>query len=130
MAFIIYKKTNSRGIEIRLYYLVRNYRDNGKIKRVTIFKLGKYQNLIKALEGVNSQDDLVRRKKDEFEGRLKKIMNGDSTAFIKFCPAWKQQIRMKDLIEKYANELTKINEEKSEIINFIELYPNCSGVQK
>jgi predicted ferric reductase len=117
MAFIISKKTQSRGNEIRLYYLVKNYREGKKIKRITLAKLGICKDLKEALVSKQKRRALIQQKKENYENRLNRVKQGDTTAYIFFCPPWKQQVRMKKCIEEYDNEINELGKDELNLIS-------------
>lgn len=56
MAFIISKKSTWGGETRLLYYLVENYREGNKIKRKTLLKLNKQNNLSEILQSTKQEE--------------------------------------------------------------------------
>jgi hypothetical protein len=119
MAFIT-KKTSSRWGKTRnLYYLVANYREDNKIKRETLLKMGESKSLIELLEFTEREENellnsLNRNEKllDDFinHNKAPKLMSRSPTIVYKNLTWW---------VENAKNELAECRNKKNLIRSFM-----------
>lgn len=74
MAFIISKKSTTKGEERLLYYLVENYRDNDKVKRRKLLALGDCKNVPEFLERMERRQVGILNRLEMNENRLKNFL--------------------------------------------------------
>ncbi len=60
MSFVICKKSKKGGEGTRLYYLVRNYRENGRVKRQTLIRMHEESSIQIILEKLERNRGVLR----------------------------------------------------------------------
>lgn len=75
MAFVIHKKSKKYGKERKLYYLVENYREQGKIKRKTLLKLNDCKNVAELFHRTKQEQDRWVEQLEERKRRLDAIIS-------------------------------------------------------
>ncbi len=73
MAFVINKKSKKYGKERKLYYLVENYREAGKIKRKTLLKLNDCKNVAELFQRTIQEQDRWVKQLEERKKRFDAI---------------------------------------------------------
>ena len=73
MSFIISKNSKRHGVDRKVYYLVENYRDKGKVKRRTLLKLHEEGNIQVILEKLTRNEKVLRGNVRICENKLIKL---------------------------------------------------------
>lgn len=94
-----------RGGEVRnFYYLVKGYREGGKVKQKTVFRLGEYPTFDAYLKAVETERQEVRNRVERLEYLLKKTKET-----FKLTTATSQQVW---ILRKHPRSIRFIKEEK------------------
>lgn len=73
MAFIISKNSKKWGKDRKVYYLVENYRDKGKVKRRTLLKLHEEGSIEVILEKLTINEKTLKENLKAYENKLLEI---------------------------------------------------------
>lgn len=127
MAFIVSKISRFGDKARRLYYLVSNYREGNKVRRKAILSLEESKNLSEKLQKTIEQEKKALLECSELENRLERVKRGDFTAYLMYCPPYRQVARITEYINDLRSELEKHKSDKVKIEALIKQYPNCSA---
>jgi len=129
MAFIISKNSKRDGNRRKLYYLVENYRDNGKIKRKTILHLNECNSIDMALDRIRMDMDSLNKKIHETEVNINAIKEGRPYVSILSRPHYRQLWIYIDWLKKRKESIAVLQKKKNELLEFKNRYQNCSATK-
>ena len=126
MAFILGKDSVRNGEKRKLYYLVESYREGGKIKRRTIYKLRERESLTEEkqeiVELIKEEERMINELVDEVRrlSRIERKGDGDINWMV-------SQMKSKDMIrraERVEEWLLVSNKDLQWVESLINKYPN------
>src|SRR5215469_1960379 len=108
MAFIISKLSKSNGETRKLYYLVKSYRENDKIKRKKLFALKTYSTLAKYLEASVNEESKALSSFKRLKGESELFIKTGKTSFLPSLPPEQDKQRLITRIENTKSLLQEV----------------------